>query len=539
MSLNGKLEDVPLADVMQFVHLGRRTGTLSLTRGRQEAEIGFHRGQIVSAWAPGARRLGELLVADGLVDSKTLTEMLRLQTSEHPRRSLGQVLISSGTLAFDQIREAIEEQIEQSIYELVTWTTGSFEFALDELKPIDDIAMYPGDVIPKLDLNTQMVLLEATRRHDEKRHAEEEGEGVSRSEAAPTEAEVEEEPAGDGQRMLGESLALSSVSNTLENLDVEIPVEGERDEGLIPEATHRRLQIVSQDVRLAEELERIIKPEIAAVVRVPLREAGTRLPGEPSPTIVLLDMRQGYFTLEDLLAIRRSRPRSSVIAVVDSQEMTTQAFESGAVAAISSDSEALAACFHSLVRTLQEATPGASSASTRAGFARLRRVLADIRSGLLSATMALNLMHIISESVERGVLFLVRRDVLTALGAFGFGSGGRPLAEVTRALRLGLGEDNVLTRCVADGQPRSLSFEHANLPPDFAQILGRPRSGQLVVFPVLGSERVISVVYTDNGSNNRAIEDIELLELATAQVGVAFENELLRRQIDHDAHAHS
>ena len=56
---------------------------------------------------------------------------------------------------------------------------------------------------------------------------------------------------------------------------------------------------------------------------------------------------------------------------------------------------------------------------------------------------------------------------------------------------------------------------------------------------MLGSERVISVVYTDNGSNNRAIEDIELLELATAQVGVAFENELLRRQIDHDAHAHS
>ena len=179
-------------------------------------------------------------------------------------------------------------------------------------------------------------------------------------------------------------------------------------------------------------------------------------------------------------------------------------------------------------------------APPRHGFARLRRVLAAIRSGLLSATMALNLMHIISESVERGVLFLVRRDVLTALGAFGFGSGGRPLAEVTRALRLSLGEDNVLTRCVADGQPRSLSFEHSNLPPDFARILGRPRSGQLVVFPVLGSERVISVVYTDNGSSNRAIEDIELLELATAQVGVAFENELLRRQIDHaHAHAHS
>ena len=151
---------------------------------------------------------------------------------------------------------------------------------------------------------------------------------------------------------------------------------------------------------------------------------------------------------------------------------------------------------------------------------------------VLSATMALNLMHIISESVERGVLFLVRRDALTALGAFGFGVGGRPLAEATRSLRLSLGADTVLNRCVGDGQPRSLSFEHANLPADFRRLLGRPRSGQIVVFPVLGAERVISVVYTDNGASNRAIEDIELLELATAQVGVAFENELLRRQIE-------
>ncbi|MEM8964404.1 MAG: DUF4388 domain-containing protein [Acidobacteriota bacterium] len=167
MSLNGKLEDVSLADVMQFIHLGRRTGTLSLVHGVQEAEIGFHRGQIVSAAGPGTMRLGDLLVEQGLLDQDSLHELELLCASEQPRRSLGQVLVSSGKLEFEQIRKTIERQIEETIYELVTWTTGSFEFALDELKPIDDIAMYPGDVIPKLDLNTQMVLLEATRIYDE------------------------------------------------------------------------------------------------------------------------------------------------------------------------------------------------------------------------------------------------------------------------------------------------------------------------------------------------------------------------------------
>jgi hypothetical protein len=528
VSLNGKLEDVSLSDVMQFIHLGRRTGTLSLTRAQAEAEIGFHRGQIVSAWAPGSKRLATLLVDRGLVDASTMGELVRAQSSELPRRSLGQVLVSTGTLDFETIRKAIEEQIEATIYDLVRWTSGSFEFALDELKPIDDIAMYPGDVIPKLNLNTQMVLLEAARLLDEGNRDSVLGDAAPEHptvvEPGPPTLPPPSEPAR------GEEMSLATVADTLEGIeDIDIPLAS--DEEVLPEAAHRRLQIVSPDRQVAEQVAEIILPEIAQVVRVPLREAGNRLPGEPSPTVVVLDMREGCHTVEDLLAIRRSRPRSSVIALIDSQEMTTRAFDSGAVAAIPANAGALAACFHSLIRNLPDANGSRGQATVKAGFARLRRVLADIRSGLLSATMALNLMHIVSESVERAILFLVRKDDLSALGAFGFSADGQSLAEVTRALVVSLREDNVLTRCIADGQPRSMSFENANLPATFANLIGRPHNGQIVVFPVMGASRVISVVYTDNGSNSRAIEDIELLELATAQVGVAFENELLRRQL--------
>ncbi|MEO1370742.1 MAG: DUF4388 domain-containing protein, partial [Acidobacteriota bacterium] len=100
MSLNGKLEDVSLADVMQFVHLGRRTGTLSLSRGSEEAEIGFHRGQIVNAWGRNSVRLSDLLVQRDLVIAETMQHMLQQQAGEQPRRSLGQILVTSGTLDF-------------------------------------------------------------------------------------------------------------------------------------------------------------------------------------------------------------------------------------------------------------------------------------------------------------------------------------------------------------------------------------------------------------------------------------------------------
>lgn len=516
MSLNGKLEDVSLTDVMQFIHLGRRTGTLTVHRNHKEAEIGFHRGQIVSASGPQTARLGELLVEKKLLSAAQLGSLIERQRGEHPHRSLGQLLVGDGILSFEEIRSAIERQIEQTVFELVAWTTGSFEFALDELKPIDDIAMYPGDVIPKLDLNTQVVLLEATRLFDE-RHRRDTG-----------------EEAADADDVAGESDTLHPVeeeTRAAEEEGLNLHLDDGGDE-LALEPAHRRLQLVTSDRRFAEIMAGIIEDALARVVRIPLREAGTRLPGEPTPTIVVLDMRAAENTVDDLLAVRRSRPSSSVITLVDSEDLTRRAFEAGAVAAIPADPEALAFCFRSLVRTLQSASAGGTQTSVRAGFARLRRVLADIRSGLMSATMALNLMHIISESTERAVLFLVRKDHLSALGAFGFGARGEALAVETKSLRLPLDGDNVFTRCIGDGQPRSLGFDQASLPDSFAALLGRPRSGQVVVFPVLGAERVISVVYTDNGSSNRAIEDIELLELATAQVGVAFENELLRRQIE-------
>jgi GAF domain-containing protein len=46
----------------------------------------------------------------------------------------------------------------------------------------------------------------------------------------------------------------------------------------------------------------------------------------------------------------------------------------------------------------------------------------------------------------------------------------------------------------------------------------------------MGGQRVIAVVYADNGPSNRAIEELDILELAAAQAGLALENELLRRQ---------
>nr|MDP9119975.1 DUF4388 domain-containing protein [Acidobacteriota bacterium] len=168
MAISGSLKDVSVADVMQFIHLGRRTGTLLLARGSHRSMIGFHSGRLVSAQAPRTPKLGDLLISSGLIDRGILEEAIATQSTERDRRSLGQMLISSGAIDAEGLRQVIAQQIEQAVSEVMVWDTGTFEFAIDDLRPIDDIALYPSDVLPDADINTQMVLLEAARIFDER-----------------------------------------------------------------------------------------------------------------------------------------------------------------------------------------------------------------------------------------------------------------------------------------------------------------------------------------------------------------------------------
>ncbi len=515
MGISGSLQDVSVADVMQFIHLGRRTGTLDLVRGRDRAMIGFHLGRLVSAQTPKTPKIGDLLVTSGLISRAELDEEIRKQRSAGvERRSLGQQLIESGTLSPESLRDVIARQIEQGVGEVLLWETGTFDFAIDDLRPIDDIAIYPSDVLPDGDINTQMVLLEAARIFDERSR------------------EPLSVPSGSGPLPIG-GVAAGAPAHAAAVSHREIAVEALLDEDLAL-AAEIEVQIVCEDELFLRRLLPVLA-RLGGRCRVtPIAEAGRPLPGD-APPIVVADLRHGALSPERFRAISDAHPRPSLVAVVDPDTPVAGIYGAGFLAALPAEVESVAACVQNLIESRREQGAGGGALEPpreiRGGVARLRRVYGDLRSGLISATVALNLMHIISESVERAILFLVRRDHLVALGAFGSAADGRPLAERTRGRNLPLDVDSALSRAFESGEVQNLTFEAAALPIELRQLLGPPRAGQVVVFPVLGAQRVISVIYADNGDRNQPIEDIDILELATAQVGMAFENELLRRQI--------
>jgi hypothetical protein len=378
---------------------------------------------------------------------------------------------------------AVQQQIERTIFELVGWKRGTFQFAVDDLRPIDDIALLPGDVIRHLNLDTQAVLLDAMRRFDEQNR-----DAAQETRAAQPQPEPRE----------------------------------------LPEAPQRRvarvpLHVVSQDRQLAQKLS-LALPE-AQVERSSLRDAGTH-EGEGTP-VILVDLREGNMAPGAIATLRRTRPASPVLAMVDGGLSLADVYQAGVMAAVPGEVRIVAACFRSVVQNRVDAL---GRGRRDENLARLRRILGDLRTGLISTTISLTFMNVISESVERAVLLLARREGLLAIGAFGNDAAGHPLSESARGFTMAAEGKNPLAQSLVDGQLREARFDEAHFPAGFAQLLGSPRTGQCAVLPVMGGQRVIALVYADNGASERPIDDLEFLELAASQAGLAFENELLRRQ---------
>ena len=532
MSFRGMIEDVAVADVMQLIRLGGHAGTLTVNNHSEEGFIGFERGRIVSAWNPRSRRVGELLVAASVIDEGTLVRALEAQNAERPRRTIGQILVRMGSTTPEAIRDVMAAEIERVVGEILSWKSGTFEFAIDDLTPMVEVTRFTG--APKVDLDTQTVLMDVLRRIDESRTSgefatvsvgsAEAGETKSSPHSSEFEPPALEELSQTGATLPGTASRVSAAK-----------VEGEVGERLghepmpPPQGDRLRFQIVSPDAELLGRLNQLMAASGDRVSAVALRDAGASLLGE-SPPIVVVDLRYQVHALTTLSALCRSRPRAAVIALFEGRAPLREMYQSGVLSVTSSVPETVVACMQSAARQRKYmANEHAITEGVRTSFARLRRIIADLRSGLLGTSVSSNLMAAVAESLDRGVLFVPHLDRMVALGAFGNTGGGAPLTKTTQGLIMSIGSSGVFKDCVADSRSRRLRYDQANLPQAFTEAVDCPRTGEIAVLPVPGSERVIAAIYLDNGTRERDIGDIEIFELAAFQLGLALENEFLRR----------
>jgi tetratricopeptide (TPR) repeat protein len=160
--IQGPLKELGLHDVFQLLDLSRKTGVLRITSElrNNEGTVFFDHGAIVFATARSkAQRIGERLVQAGKITPAELEHARAVQQREGGRRRLGRIFVEIGALTPRELEHEVERQVEEEVFELLSWREGFFAFTEG---PVDGA---PADALVRVP--TEKVLMEGARRIDE------------------------------------------------------------------------------------------------------------------------------------------------------------------------------------------------------------------------------------------------------------------------------------------------------------------------------------------------------------------------------------
>lgn len=164
MALAGKIGTIKLSDIFQMLAMSAESQTLSVRRADERKAFFFTQNGVTVYFFGGiqAVHMGEILVNLDRITEEQLQEAIGEQASFSPR--LGEILVHKGFATQDDINIAVRRQIEEELYELLSWDEGEFEVT-DGPPPADQI-QDPENVI-QLTFDVTGVLMEAARRMDE------------------------------------------------------------------------------------------------------------------------------------------------------------------------------------------------------------------------------------------------------------------------------------------------------------------------------------------------------------------------------------
>ena len=139
MGLTGNLRTMDLPEILQWISMGRKTGTLHLDRGSIEKRIVFRDGVVYTSWSNDPREsLGQYLIRQRrLTEEQLFTAMLRQEQQgcpwERPHRG-------GPARARTSCAGLLEPRPQETIYDLFLWPEGRFEFVDGEIQ--EDVQVF-------------------------------------------------------------------------------------------------------------------------------------------------------------------------------------------------------------------------------------------------------------------------------------------------------------------------------------------------------------------------------------------------------------
>lgn len=162
MAIEGPLRELGIHDVFQLLDLSRKTGTLTVTSELRDNEgtVWFDGGKVIYATIKSnPHPLGLMLVKSGKVTEADLDRALLIQKTRNDGRRFGEILVELGVISPRELERQVKLQVEEVVFELMSWREGFFSFT-DR-----DVTEIPAGATVRV--GTESLLMEGARRIDE------------------------------------------------------------------------------------------------------------------------------------------------------------------------------------------------------------------------------------------------------------------------------------------------------------------------------------------------------------------------------------
>jgi hypothetical protein len=157
MALSGNLRTMLPGDLLQWLSLGQKTGTLVVSNQRVEKKVFFRNGRVISSASNDPREyLGQFLMSHGYLSEPELKKAMEVQ--QQSRILLGKILVMIEVITEPDLVRFMRLKAEEEIYDIFLWNDGDFYFVDDELPQME--------MIP-LQVDVTGIIMEGTRRVDE------------------------------------------------------------------------------------------------------------------------------------------------------------------------------------------------------------------------------------------------------------------------------------------------------------------------------------------------------------------------------------
>ena len=155
MALKGNLKDFSTTQLLNLVHLARKTGALTIQVQPGGTTLFFREGKLIYAETSGQDgHLASVLQRAGKLTDEQAS-IIRSRSGDQTDKELGMLLISSGHVTRSDILSSIRSDTLETVYGLFTWVDGSFRFEPNQLPS--------GDAIT-VSIDLENIILEGSRR---------------------------------------------------------------------------------------------------------------------------------------------------------------------------------------------------------------------------------------------------------------------------------------------------------------------------------------------------------------------------------------